>query len=161
MLGTLPIVFLIFPTCLSGALLYMASLETDTGNPEFPWAATVSAITASLTAVVQFGSMIVAVYYLEQTANKRAADVEAIPEDREVKEADDKAVHLKMCYLHKPRQIYLYHFIDTSGIKNLTTNLLTTSTVHKRRLGCELRFCLGDSFKPLYAEGYTLLSRKT
>mmetsp|Transcript_1760 Transcript_1760/g.3301 ORF Transcript_1760/g.3301 Transcript_1760/m.3301 type:complete len:201 (-) Transcript_1760:1090-1692(-) len=97
-LGTIPVVFLIFPTCLTGALLYMASLESDTGNPEFPWAGTVSAITASLTAVVQFSSMIIAIYYLEQTANKRAADIEAIPDDREVKEADDKAAHLKMCY---------------------------------------------------------------
>ncbi|KAL7526021.1 hypothetical protein ACHAXR_001273 [Thalassiosira sp. AJA248-18] len=98
MLGTLPIVFLIAPTCLTGALLYMASLETDTGNPEFPWAGTVSTITASLTAVVQFGSMLVAAYYLEQTAGKRADEVEAIEDDREVKEADDKAAHLQSCY---------------------------------------------------------------
>ena len=97
-LGTVPIVFLIFPTCLTGALLYMASLETDSGNPEFPWAGTVSTITASVTAIVQFGSMIVAAYYLEQTADKRADDVEAIPDDREVKDADDKAAHLKQCY---------------------------------------------------------------
>lgn len=98
MLGTTPIVFLIAPTCLTGALLYMASLETDTGNPEFPWAGTVSTITAAATAIVQFGSMIVAAYYLEQTAGKRARDIEAIPDDREVKEADDKAAHLRRCY---------------------------------------------------------------
>jgi hypothetical protein len=42
--------------------------------------------------------MIVAAYYLERTAGKRAADIEAIPDDREVKEADDKAAHLKKCY---------------------------------------------------------------
>ena len=124
-LGTAPIVVLISPTCLTGALLYMASLKTDTGNPEFPWAGTVSTITASLTAIVQvrryiliwihlyecthklaphcncyqFGSMIVAAYYLERTAAKHAAAIEAIPDDREVKEADDKAAHLKRCYL--------------------------------------------------------------
>ena len=78
MLGTLPIVFLIFPTCLTGALLYMASLVKDTGNPEFPWAGTVSTLTASLTAMVQLGSMIVAAYYLEQTSDKRADEVEAM-----------------------------------------------------------------------------------
>ena len=98
MLGTIPIVFLILPTCLSGALLYMASLETDNGNPEFPWAGTVSTITLSLTAVVQFGSMIVAAYYLEQTASKNVPAIEAIPTDREVKEADDKAANLRRCY---------------------------------------------------------------
>eukprot|EP00970_Alexandrium_tamarense_P018468 scaffold13340_cov212-Alexandrium_tamarense.AAC.23 len=97
MLGTVPVIFLIFPTCLTGALLYMASLEID-GNPVYPWAGTVSTITASFTAIVQFGSMVVAAYYLEQTADKRAADVEALPIDEEVKEADDKADHIRQCY---------------------------------------------------------------
>ncbi len=67
-LGTTPVVFLILPTCVTGALLYMASLKDESGNPEFSLAGTVSTITASLTALVQFGSMIVAAYYLEQTA---------------------------------------------------------------------------------------------
>ena len=49
MIGTMPIVFLIFPTVLTGALLYMTSLETETGNPQFPWAGTVSTISASVT----------------------------------------------------------------------------------------------------------------
>jgi len=98
MLGTTPIIFLIFPTCLSGALLYMASVKDETGNPEFAWAGTISAITLSITAIVQFGSMIVAAYYLEQTAAKRSADIDAILDDREVKEADDKAAHLNRCY---------------------------------------------------------------
>jgi len=99
LLGTVPIVFLILPTCFTGALLYMSSLTIDdTGNPEFPWAGTVSTITASATAIVQFGSMVVAAYYLEQTASKRGLDIEAIPDDRAVKEADDKAAHLKKCY---------------------------------------------------------------
>lgn len=119
MLGTTPIVFLIAPTCLTGALLYMASLETDTGNPEFPWAGTVSTITASLTAVVQFGSMIVAAYYLEQTAGKRAAEVEATPDDREVKEADDKAAHIKHCY----RDVTQWDVVPTSAKLLLQTSL--------------------------------------
>jgi len=98
MLGTVPIVFLIAPTSVSGAFLYMASIETDSGNPEFPWAGTVSAITLTLTAAVQFGSMIIAVYYLERTIGKHAADVEAVRDDSEVKEADDKAAYLNRCY---------------------------------------------------------------
>lgn len=100
MLGTTPIVFLILPTCLTGALLYMTSLKTDTGNPVFPWAGTVSAITASATAMVQFGSMIVAAYYLEQASEKRADEVAAIEDDKEVKEADDRDEHMNKCYEH-------------------------------------------------------------
>eukprot|EP00584_Thalassiosira_punctigera_P000831 CAMPEP_0172533624 /NCGR_PEP_ID=MMETSP1067-20121228/6258_1 /TAXON_ID=265564 ORGANISM="Thalassiosira punctigera, Strain Tpunct2005C2" /NCGR_SAMPLE_ID=MMETSP1067 /ASSEMBLY_ACC=CAM_ASM_000444 /LENGTH=844 /DNA_ID=CAMNT_0013318287 /DNA_START=162 /DNA_END=2696 /DNA_ORIENTATION=- len=98
MLGTTPIVFLIFPTCLTGALLYMASLETDTGNPVFPWAGTVTTLTASATAMVQFGSMIVAAYYLEQASESRADEVSAIEDDKEVKEADEKDEQMRKCY---------------------------------------------------------------
>lgn len=98
MLGTIPVVFLIFPTCLTGALLYMASLETDTGNPEFPWAGSVSTLTASATAMVQFGSMIVAAYYLEQVTEHRAHEVKGIADDKEVKDADEKEEHLRKCY---------------------------------------------------------------
>ena len=98
LLGTLPVYFLVTPTCLTGALLYMSSLETETGNPEFPWAGTVSAITTSLTALVSFGSLIVAAYYLEQAAGKNAPALEAIPDDLEVKEADEKDAQLKKCY---------------------------------------------------------------
>ena len=96
MLGTAPIVFLILPTCLSGAFLYMAFLETD-GNPDFPWSATVSTITLTLTAIVQFGSMIVAAYYVERAASG-SDGIEGIPDDQEVKEADEKAAHLRRCY---------------------------------------------------------------
>jgi len=98
MLGTLPIVFLIFPTCLTGALMYMASLQTDAGNAEFPWAGPVSTLTASSTALVQFGSMIVAAYYLEQASDNRADEVNAIEDDKEVKEADEKDEHIRKCY---------------------------------------------------------------
>ncbi|EJK53074.1 hypothetical protein THAOC_27558 [Thalassiosira oceanica] len=96
MLGTAPIVFLIMPTCMSGAFLYMAFLETD-GNPDFPWSATVSTITLTLTAIVQFGSMIVAAYYVER-ASANSDDIAAIPDDLEVKEVDDEEEHLRRCY---------------------------------------------------------------
>src|SRR6056300_2102000 len=41
-LGTTPGVFLILPTCVTGALLYMASLKDESGNPKFSWAGTAS-----------------------------------------------------------------------------------------------------------------------
>eukprot|EP00804_Cyclotella_cryptica_P010313 CCRYP_012242-RA/>CCRYP_012242-RA protein AED:0.10 eAED:0.10 QI:0/0.84/0.75/1/0.73/0.55/20/4684/1413 len=97
LLGTVPVVFLTIPTCVTGTFLYMASMEAD-GNPVYPWARTLSTITASFTAIVQFGSMIVAAYYLERAADKRVDEIESIPIDEEVKEADEKAEHLKNCY---------------------------------------------------------------
>ena len=98
MLGTVPVIFLIFPTCLMGALIYMASLDDDSGNPAVPWAGTAATITASATALVQFGSMIVAAYYLEQAVESRKEEVEAIEIDKEVKDLDDREAHLRQCY---------------------------------------------------------------
>jgi hypothetical protein len=98
MLGTLPTIILIVPSCLTGTFLYMASLTTDSGNPEFPWASTISTITASVTAAVQFCSMLVAAYYLEQAAGKRQDEVAAIEDDQEVKMADEKDDHMRKCY---------------------------------------------------------------
>jgi len=96
--GTMPIVFLIFPTCLTGALMFMSSLETDNGNPVYPWAGSVTTVTASLTAMVQFGSMLVAAYYLEQTATRRSEEAKALGDDEEVKAADEKDEHMNKCY---------------------------------------------------------------
>jgi TRAP-type C4-dicarboxylate transport system permease small subunit len=98
MIGTLPIIILIFPTCLMGALVYMASLDSETGNPEIPWAGTAATIVASITAAVQFGSMLVAAYYLEQAGEHRKDEVDAIEIDQEVKEADERDEHKKKCY---------------------------------------------------------------
>lgn len=98
MLGTLPVILLIIPSCLTGALLYMASLQTEAGNPVFQWAGTLSTITASVTAVVQFASMIVAAYYLEQASDRYASEIAAIDDDIEVKEADAKEEHVRKCY---------------------------------------------------------------
>lgn len=98
MLGTLPVIVLIIPSCLTGSLLYMASLVTETGNPVFDWAGTLSTITASITAVVQFASMIVAAYYLEQASDRYASEIAAIEDDIEVKEADARDEHIRQCY---------------------------------------------------------------
>mmetsp|Transcript_28484 Transcript_28484/g.59366 ORF Transcript_28484/g.59366 Transcript_28484/m.59366 type:complete len:918 (-) Transcript_28484:195-2948(-) len=98
MLGTLPVLFLILPTCLTGALLYMASLDNEHGNPEFPWADTASTLVFSATAMVQLGALLVATYYIERTADTRADEVGAIEDDKEVKEADEKDELMRKCY---------------------------------------------------------------
>lgn len=97
MLGTVPIIFLIIPTSLTGTFLYMASIEFK-GNPVYPWARTLSTISAAFTAMVQFGAMILAAYYLEQAAEKRVDELDQIPIDEDVKEADDKRAIIAKCY---------------------------------------------------------------
>ena len=98
MFGTIPVVLIVFPTCLTGAFLYMASLETSAGNPVYSWAGTVSTVTATATSLLLFGAMMTSVYYIEQAMSKRGDEVNAIEDDEEVKAADEKDEYMKKCY---------------------------------------------------------------
>ncbi|KAL3929345.1 MAG: hypothetical protein SGBAC_012252 [Bacillariaceae sp.] len=98
LIGTIPVIFLIFPTLLTGTFTYMASLTLDDGTPEFPYAGVLATVFAAITAVVQFGSMVVAAYYLEQTANAREEELAQIPIDEEVKERGEKQAAFNKCY---------------------------------------------------------------
>lgn len=98
LLGTTPVIFLILPTMLTGSFTYMAGLTLDDGQLEFPWAGVLATMSAALTAIVQFGSMIVAAYYLEQTASQRTEELGTIPVDIEVKKLEDKEEDLNRCY---------------------------------------------------------------
>lgn len=97
LVGTIPVVFLIIPTSLTGTFLYMASIEVE-GNAVYPLAKTMATISASFTALVQFGAMIVAAYYLERAADSREEEIENIPIDEDVEEADEKIEIIRICY---------------------------------------------------------------
>ena len=96
--GTLPIIFLIFPTLLTGVFTYMANVRDEDGHLEFPWAGTMVAVFAALTAIVQFGSMVIAAYFLEKAVAERKDELDKIPIDKEVKEADDKIEAFNKAY---------------------------------------------------------------
>lgn len=98
LLGTTPVFFLILPTLLTGSFTYMASLKTESGAPEFPYAAVLATVFAAVTAIVQFGAMVVAAYYLEQTTSARAEELEEIPIDEEVREREEKGEEFNRCY---------------------------------------------------------------
>lgn len=98
LIGTLPIIFLIIPTLLTGSFTYMANLRLDNGKSEFPWAGTVATICAAVTAIVQFGSMVIAAYFLENTVSTRQNDLDAIPIDEEVKAADERDEAIVQAY---------------------------------------------------------------
>ena len=90
LIGTLPIIFLIIPTLLTGSFTYLSSVRTEDGQAEYPWTGTATAVFIAITGIVQFGSMVVAAFFLERTATLRKEEVEAIPIDEEVKEADER-----------------------------------------------------------------------
>ena len=96
--GTLPIVFLITPTLLTGSFTYLSSMRTEDGQAMYPWAGTATAVSAAITGLVQFGSMIVAAFFLEQTVADRQDELDAIPIDKEVKEADERDEEFNEAY---------------------------------------------------------------
>lgn len=98
LLGTIPVFFLILPTLLTGSFTYMASLQTEDGAPEFPYAGVLATVFAATTAIVQFGSMVVAAYYLEQTTSTRGEELDQIPIDEEVREREEKGEEFNRCY---------------------------------------------------------------
>lgn len=91
LVGTLPIVFLIFPTLLTGSFLYMTDAKIEgTEELEFPWAGTMAAVFFVITGIVQFGSMIVAAYFVEQVMEEKKNELDAIPIDEEVRVLDEQ-----------------------------------------------------------------------
>jgi hypothetical protein len=96
--GTLPIVFLILPTLLTGSFMYMADSTDGLGNNEFPWAGTMATVFTAVTAFVQFGSMVVAAYYLEKVMEEMKDELDSIPIDEEVRLADEKDEEHKKAY---------------------------------------------------------------
>ena len=92
LVGTLPVLILIIPTVLTGSFTYMAGLKLPDQQPEFTWAGTAATISAAFTAIVLFGFMLLAAYYVELTMRERDEDIKKIAIDEEVKEADDEQV---------------------------------------------------------------------
>jgi len=89
-LATIPVVLLILPTVMTGTFLYMSSILKSNGDPKYPSSTTLAAILAVATALVQFGSMVIAAYYVGQVMQTRKAEVDAIPIDEEVKASEEK-----------------------------------------------------------------------
>lgn len=100
LVGTLPIIGLIVPTVLAGSFTYMSAIQLDDGVPEFPWAGTAATMCTAAAALVMFGCVLSAAYYVEQVISQRADELEKMPFDEEVKKADDAGVAISEAY-HK------------------------------------------------------------
>merc|ERR1712012_705617 len=88
LIGTIPCLGLIIPTVLTGSFTYMAGMADEEGNSRYPWAGVASSVAAAVAAMVLFGNMILAAYYVEDTVSKRQDELDALPYDEEVKKLD-------------------------------------------------------------------------
>uniref|UniRef100_A0A6U4J9U0 Uncharacterized protein n=1 Tax=Phaeomonas parva TaxID=124430 RepID=A0A6U4J9U0_9STRA len=84
MIGTLPAIVLIAPCTLTGALYYYSGKYPDS------YYGTLAVISGMIGAGVQSGSLVVATFYVDKILRDRKDEVDAIPDDEEVKMADDR-----------------------------------------------------------------------
>ncbi len=61
-----------------------------TNELEFPWAGTMATVFLVITGIVQFGSMIIAAYYIEQVIEEKKDELDAIPIDEEVRVLEEQ-----------------------------------------------------------------------
>lgn len=93
LLGTLPVVFLIAPCSVSGAMLVKAGIEGD--DSIF---AAIETVSLFLTVVVQSGAMLAAAQVLASAAVKYEDEIKAEEPDLEVKELEDRSREKNMNY---------------------------------------------------------------
>jgi len=91
LVGTLPIVILIFPTVLTGSFLFLRDRTNKDGTEIYPWAEVAYLVTAMVALFVQFGSMLLAAYYVDRATSTNNEELDKIPIDEEVKLAEEKA----------------------------------------------------------------------
>jgi len=97
-IGTIPVICVILPTCVSGALMYMSGIDSENGNPKYPLASTVCAIVTAFSTIIQFGALLVATFYIEFTTSECADELALVPIDEEVKKADERDLAANKCY---------------------------------------------------------------
>jgi hypothetical protein len=100
LVGTLPVALLVIPTVLAGSFTYMGSIVLDdgSGDNEFPWAVTAATMATAAAAMVMFGFMLSAAYYVEKTVSSRGDELAAMPFDEEVKKANDADIAMNEAY---------------------------------------------------------------
>ncbi len=125
LLGTLPVFFLIVPTVLAGTFMWMAGLIDENGQPQYDYASTLATLFMVIAAMVQSGSMVVAAYHLERAVSTRGDELEKIPIDQEVKDADDRNLMRNLTY----KYVTQWHLVPWfwKKILHLSLFLITTS----------------------------------
>ena len=91
--GTLPVIFIIIPTVLSGSFVYLAE--------DYEWAGTASAISMSLTGLTILALPAITLFHIEKAMEDEKEELASMPYDEEVILADEnekqkRRVHLEV-----------------------------------------------------------------
>ena len=79
--------------------MYMTDSKIEgTDELEFPWAGTMATVFLVITGIVQFGSMIIAAYFIERVVEEKKDELDAIPIDEEVRLLEEKTEEHKKAF---------------------------------------------------------------
>eukprot|EP00591_Stephanopyxis_turris_P012775 CAMPEP_0195514806 /NCGR_PEP_ID=MMETSP0794_2-20130614/6084_1 /TAXON_ID=515487 /ORGANISM="Stephanopyxis turris, Strain CCMP 815" /LENGTH=180 /DNA_ID=CAMNT_0040643129 /DNA_START=1833 /DNA_END=2375 /DNA_ORIENTATION=+ len=102
----------------------------------------------AITGGVQFGSMVVAAYFLEKVTTSRADELANLPYDEEVKAAEDAAAHEKEVYTRVTQWDVVPALAKTFLILSVSTMVISCYTVQLFSADCfadyELTFTIGE-----------------
>jgi len=88
----------VIPTVLAGSFTYMSSMSFEDGTPQYAWAGVGATLAAAMAALVLFGNILLAAYYVEQTVSTRGDEVKNLPLDIEVKKKTDEEENFRKAY---------------------------------------------------------------
>jgi hypothetical protein len=91
LLGTIPVIFIIAPTVLTGSFTYIGHIETDDGREMYPWAGTMGTVSTSFAAGVMFFNTFAAAGAVASTVKDRKKEIDALDYDEDVKKADEES----------------------------------------------------------------------
>jgi len=98
LLGTLPVVLLIVPTVFCGSFAYMGSIQSDDSIDLYPWAETMGAVSSAFAAGVMFYFTISAAGAVKETLVKDKDEIDDIPMDEAVRQADEETARKNVYY---------------------------------------------------------------
>jgi len=145
MLGTLPVVTYLVPLVLSGTFMYLDGIM-DTESKEYPWANFMVSFCMILSALVQYALLIYAASHIEQTMRERKDEIDAIPIDQEVKNADDDDIEMINLSLEVSKWEQLPAWVKMC----LVLSLLTMT------ISCYIVYFFGDKCFMEYTLTYTI-----
>ena len=80
-------------------MLLLSSMQDENGTQLYAWAGVWATLTAAIAAIVLFGNMGLAAYYVEKTLSTRSDDIEKMPVDKEVKIKVDAEESFRVAYV--------------------------------------------------------------
>lgn len=98
LMGTQPVIALVLPSALAGSFAYMGSIVDENGLAKYSWADTMAAVASACIAASIFTFMMLAAGAVKETFDNRRDEIDAIPIDEEVQEADDRAAKKEEAY---------------------------------------------------------------